>query len=305
MEKVFLYIILLILLILFLLKLRYHTYNHKIDVCILDCGEKHLQNSSIVFCGLIKNASENIDNAKRNIYSVVKKCKRYKVILLENDSKDNTREKLLQWVSEDINVVVLGCGVNVKKCSINDIKNVNDKDYGKRRIDKMIYLRNIYLRYIYENYSDYDYTIVYDYDLKLVCYKDGLYKAFYNLYTDNSINVLSPYAFKYFNFWLYEWYRLLDSYAFVKENPQDKDDYLDDSKKRTYCDKIAKKGKLFKVTSSFGAMNIYRMSALLQKYYRTYEIGDKAVCEHVCLHMDIGNVYVDPLFQCHVISNTS
>lgn len=302
------YSLLLLILIVFFSYLKGYEYPFKINCDIKNIGESHIRDSSIIFCGLIKNGSYNIESIKKTIYSIVGICKTYKILIVENDSVDNTRQLLLEWVKKDRNVIVLGCGVNSEKCNIESIKNNNLKGKEKDRIDKMVYLRNIYMKYISKNLRDYDYTIVYDCDLVGKLYMDGVYHSFYNL-KNYDINAVSAYGFindsknKMLSF-LFDKLHIYDSYAFLKYNPS-KTDYIDSISKLYYIDSISKykKDKIIKVSSCFNGITIYRTESILDRLYKTIIIDDNVLCEHVPLNLEISKIYLSYLFVYNISKN--
>lgn len=282
-----------------------YQYKYKINKDIIMIGKKHLSESSVVFCGLLKNCSKNIPHIKKSLYDILSKCRDYKVLIVENDSIDNTRARLLEWSREDSNVIVLGCGVNREECKIYSIRVNNLKDHSRKRMDKMVYLRNIYLEYIYSNFSKYDYTIVYDFDINGKLFMDGFYNCFYNLLNNTDINAISPNSFRY-NYENNKFFKPTiyhDPYAFIKDNPITEEDYIDDEKKLIDVDIITNTEKLTRVKSAFAGITIYRTKSLYGKYYTTFDIADKAICEHAGLNFQVSNIYIDPKFEYLILDN--
>ena len=295
--------IILLLVILCIYKSRNYRYKYKIDPNRIEIGKKHLSDSSVVFCGLLKNCSKNIPHIKKSLYDILSKCREYKVLIVENDSTDDTRSKLLEWNREDSNVIVLGCGVNSEYCEIKSIHDNNLKDHSRKRMDKMVYLRNIYLDYIYNNFSHYDYTIVYDFDIKGKLFMDGFYNCFYSLLKNKDINAISPNSFRYYNYLWSSLKQYYDPYAFIKEVPEIDKDYIDDSTKYIDINRIMSDEKLTRVKSAFAGITIYKTKSLYGKYYTTFDIADKSICEHAGLNFQVSNIYIDPKFEYLILDN--
>jgi glycosyltransferase involved in cell wall biosynthesis len=69
----------------------------------------------------------------------------YNVLIVENDSSDNTRNICLDWSNQNKRVKVLGCGgYNLDVCNLNMKKTLNHS-VNFYRMEKMAKLRNIYL----------------------------------------------------------------------------------------------------------------------------------------------------------------
>ena len=81
-------------------------------------GKRIAAEKGIIFTGLLRDAGKAIPAIRKKVEQVGSKFKNYRVLLVENNSKDGTREKLLQWAKENPRVTILGCGVNVEECSI-------------------------------------------------------------------------------------------------------------------------------------------------------------------------------------------
>lgn len=279
-----------------------YKYTFKVNEDRKFYGKKVIENSSIIVCGLIRDGENNIEHIKQNVYSLIEGCKKYKILIVENDSIDNTRKILLKWSEIDNNVIILGCGVNIDKCEMKLDKTVV-YDHGMKRINKMVYLRNIYLEYIYNHLTDYDYTIVYDYDLYGTIYKDGLYDTFYHFINNNNIDCIGPNGFKYYNFIMLTIKHYYDTYAFVIDNITNYKDLIDDDIKRKYINKLLSTLSLKKVSSCFGGIIIYKNKSIKNKYYNTTNIFGHALCEHAGLNFQLSNVYINPVFEYNIYYN--
>jgi len=103
----------------------------------------------VVFCGIAKNNSDTIDSTMHNINRLISLFDEYKIVIYENDSSDNTLEKLKKI--RDTNVIILSEKLNAPV---------------ERDLKIMAYARNQYLNYIIKHYIDYDLMIVLDMDFK-------------------------------------------------------------------------------------------------------------------------------------------
>ena len=113
---------------------------------------KKIDQSSIIICSIVRNAEKRL---RRNIPVVQEFCKyfaNYRVIVYENDSTDNTKKILAEWVDRDSEHIValmniLGAGKTIP--SQNNVT-VNPF-FSRNRIEKMACLRNQYMKYIDDN----------------------------------------------------------------------------------------------------------------------------------------------------------
>ena len=168
----------------------------------------------------------------------------------------------------------------------------------------MVYLRNIYLEYIYNNLSNYDYTIVYDFDLYGNIYEDGIYNTFYNLLKDNTIDAIGSNSFKYYNFIIFDKKTYRDPYAFIRYDIKSINDIMYNNHKMKTIDNLLKTDSLKRVISCFGGLMIYRTSSIYNKYHNTSYVTDNIVlCEHVGLNNQLSNVYINPVFEYNILYN--
>src|SRR5207253_156664 len=75
-------------------------------------GKKLASQQKVLITGLIRDGEHNIEYIKKRMEAVGKCFSDYRIIIVENNSKDLTREKLLEWSDKNPKVIILGCGVN-------------------------------------------------------------------------------------------------------------------------------------------------------------------------------------------------
>lgn len=166
-------------------------------------GKKIARDQKVIITGLVRDVSDKIPFIKKKVESVGSQFKDYRVLIVENDSKDDTRDLLLKWTKENPKVIILGCGINFTGDNSYNDSPVNNKkshchisfaskkteghpvSYG--RIEKMVHLRNIYLDHIKNNkeYHNFDYTIMWDFDTVGVVYIDGILSTIYAMNNKN------------------------------------------------------------------------------------------------------------------------
>ena len=144
---------------------------------LVNQGKQYMRSQRVVICTLLRDVSTKIASIIRRTEKIASFFGDYRILIVENDSKDDTRKKLLEWSQKNNKVVVLGCGENVEKCEMKLPKTEGHSVY-KSRIDKMVKLRNIYLDEIKERYTDFNYVIVWDMDIIGSVYIDGIQNSF-------------------------------------------------------------------------------------------------------------------------------
>ena len=254
-------------------------------------------NIRVLLCGMVRDRATHVKNMKivaRNMLSYFSKTSQ--VLILENDSKDNTRDKLLEWSKEDDNVKVLGCGLHEKTCQVTMKKTINH-EHESGRIAKMVLLRNETLKYIrMSEYDDVKYVIMFDFDKTDIPFY-GFMNFVYEFENNEKINAQCSLALR-------ADYNYYDPYA-----------HLDLGESMFACSSTRKIEQnlrmfdagtgIFYVKSCFNGLSMYRRDALLYVEYCTVdvfgdencEVGTKnrneAVCEHVCMHSQMDGIYLN------------
>ena len=244
-----------------------------------------MKHSKIVICGLLRDSEPIIEHIKEKIKGITHLFKDYHILIVENDSIDKTRHKLLEWRAGIKNKLdVLGCKINAPYCHMNFPKTIGHYA-GLKRIQKMAYLRNIYLNHIKKNYSTWDYMMVIDLDLISTLYVDGIANTFGYFKQDNTISGIC--GNELFNYMIKTVY--YDQYAHEE---------LDQTKGTMYIQNKYSKLKigdqLEKITSGFSGCTIYRISMMLNTNYGTYKENGSSLCEHIYLNRQLKNFYLNP-----------
>lgn len=248
-------------------------------------GFDNMKTKKVVIAGLLRNTASRIPEIERRVEALGKLFSDYRVLIVENDSKDNTRNLLLNWSKRNPKVIILGCGYNVSECHLG-FKPTEGHSVYRSRIEKMVYLRNIYLNEIKKNYSNYDYSIIWDFDIIGSVYLDGIANSFGYLKSEPNLDIVCAYG-------IYTWGPIkifYDTYAILE-----KGDVFDIKYKRSHDIrkglglglKYKRGNEPISVNSCFSGFTIYKMKSLLspQVYYSTSSKEDNNLeCEHVGLH---------------------
>lgn len=269
----------------------------------VQAGKKSSRNSSIVIAGLVRNAAFKIPELKERCYSITRMFKTYKIVIVENNSTDNSREFLLDWTNDDPNVVVLCQDIfatNQKECDILNLfpksENLGNSPHPQR-IQKMAFLRNVYLKHIQHYYPDYDYLCVMDMDLGGILYPDGFLHSIYVLNSHPNLDAVACNGMLLQPSGQYIYY---DSFAhietgdpYVWENQTAKSNH--DRYVHSYItDKYIKSMELDRVRSAFGGIVLYKNKKI--KENKMYEFSSNFFsCEHSYFHKNM-NMVVNPRF---------
>jgi hypothetical protein len=274
-------------------------------------GLKEAGLKRVVFAALVRDVEERLPEIKRKVERIGKIFKDYRVLIVENDSKDNTRRELLRWAKINPRVEVLGCGRNSKECSIKLAKAKTDGHYvDRQRIEKMVFLRNIYLKEIKDSYSTYDYAIFWDLDTIGTVYLDGICNSLGYMASGvddaagHDISVMCANG-------IYKWGPLTlfyDTYATVLPGESFHIDMKTshDIRKGLWEARYELGDSPVEVDSCFSGFAIYRVEALLPDGV-VYDMSgdDNLECEHVRLNMKIkGRKMINPSMINLVLENS-
>lgn len=254
-------------------------------------GKKICQKSSIVICCLCRNIERCFSKSKARLEGVGCLFSEYKIILFENDSKDQSRSLLQQWDIDNPNVHLLNCSdIGLPNCQL-DIKHGYTISHNDR-IKNMCFYRNRYLDYVKKNYAHYNFLMVYDFDLEGGFLKSGIYDSlgreeYWDGIFANGRTPLPPFGIGS---------TMYDGLAFLKDEKCVKDSTL----KRFWhlCLLNGRIGDpLIPVLSAFNGMAIYRIPSILRSSYAV--LDPPLACEHVGLHNDMskkgfGTFYINP-----------
>lgn len=250
--------------------------------------------SSIVVCGIVRNAETGL---KRNIPVINSICANfhdYKIVVFENNSKDRTKKILEAWHdSNHENVFILMEDYELEKV-IPSYKEVKcNPFFSLWRIEKMANLRNKYLDFIdYKGWNP-DYLMVVDLDISKI-YEGGFFSSFTSSFEWDAVTAngysYSPSFRK----------RYHDTYALVELGNEDIPQTENSIYGNGYVFRDLK--KWVPVYSAFGGLSIYRyekIKGLRYKAIPNYNSRVESRCEHYSIFRQMwsrGNlsVYINP-----------
>lgn len=262
-------------------------------------GRQTAKKSSVVVCGTLRDAASQLDSIIKRVTSVTAMFENYLVLIVENDSVDDTRKRLLRWANNDPKVKILGCGVNAPSCKMPKAKaKTEGHSVDAARIEKMVHIRNVYMDYIHSNNVHADYILVWDLDIIGSLYTDGVANTISWMHFNRNIQAVCAYG-------VYRWmYTTLyyDTYAHVDLDDKKFDlskKHLDDIKKGLKV-RYSRGDPLVKVVSCFGGATVYRGDSIFGK---RYFLSDNIECEHTSLCRQLNGVYVNPSMIHYVLYN--
>lgn len=230
---------------------------------------RNVLKNNAVFCLLARDCAEKL---KGNIHIIeyyrgffVASC----VIVIENDSKDDTNNVLEDWKSKSDRII---------------ISHVDSSDFNqKARIERMSICRNTYLDEIKKLVINPEYLILIDADLELK--KIDIFSVIQNAPSDwTGLFANGQYYCSYFGKKIPVAY--YDLFAYV---PYDSDEYeLNDNQmldNGTRVDKLIKRNEYTKCNSAFGGIGIYRYWAVEDARYEAVNNTKSKMHLHLCEHI--------------------
>jgi len=122
----------------------------------IETGYEQMKKYSIVIVGMSRNNEETIVENIRKIEKIGNYFEKYHILIFENDSYDDTRNKIKMIAGNSSNIELLSCNEQEEcKLGIEEIKTMNSEN-----LKKLCSLRNRYLNHVKSKYSKYDYLMV-------------------------------------------------------------------------------------------------------------------------------------------------
>lgn len=264
-------------------------------------GIRESANSKILIVGMVRDVAPSINNIIEKVERIGKHFKDYKVLIVENDSVDGTRNLLFGWKRKNPRVIILGCGVDsghessdlaspvslkssdlTSSCKIPKTPKTVGHEATRPRIEKMALLRNIYLDYIKNmpDRKDYSYTAIWDLDSLSVLYEDGVLHSLGVMAKDPTTGVVCANGIYNWGFFTYYY----DTYAHLEKGEvYDPSDKMAHNLRHGALESHYYRGEdPAEVDSCFAGFTIYRTEALVKSKYDLPQ--GNLVCEHVALH---------------------
>ncbi|MFV5698715.1 hypothetical protein ACM55H_10140 [Flavobacterium sp. ZT3R17] len=245
-------------------------------------------NKNVVIASLARDCDQSLPKMIDLIEELRENFLWSQVVVVENDSKDNTKNILFDWEKKGDGVKVISQDFGIKTIPDQTV-DMASPTISFYRIEKMSFYRNIYLDYIDTLLHEIDYVIVIDIDVKkfsvdeLVNSINQANKNWGGIFSNGvTIN-------KYLGFESKIYY---DVFAVYEYPLKEFFSYTDESLERTFrtINKNTKKYKYYNVISAFGGIGIYKYSAIkLLRYKAIKNIfnENEGICEHIPFNMAI------------------
>lgn len=269
------------------------TTRPSLKVNITYSDPTYFLDKNIIICGLARDIKKELPYIEQNLSTFTQNCKDHLILIVENDSKDGSRQLLLN-LKNKFNIVLLGCDQDSPICVMNSQRYGHVKT--KSRISKMVDIRNIYMDYINSLSPNlYDYVIMLDLDIMASVYKDGLHNTAYYLsrYPDIDMIGANSICLNVFRYFLNK-KPYYDDYA-MKPNIKT----IDHTKKANGTPE-----DLIRVDSCFGGYVIYKFNSIYGKRYQYMEDSNgMPICEHVVFNQQLKSKFINPKMVFPVLKN--
>lgn len=239
---------------------------------------RHLANSSITICGLARNCGAKLKGNIRFIEKLSAHFQESLVIVVEDGSKDDTRDVLSQWASATKNVIILDGHVSeFENPWGNASKGSPNPFYSFARISKMASLRNQYLEYLNGLNKEFEFLLILDFDVDRISW-EGVLNSFSRQF---EWDVVTAYGYSTGpNFKE----RYHDTFALVPLGENERPQTEKSIKSIQYAWKQNKLSMdLIPVYAGFGGLSIYKHSQVKSLRYTVLQNANDKVqvrCEH-------------------------
>lgn len=258
---------------------------------------KDLADKTVVIAALARNCAKQLPNNIRRIEELRCFFSKSYVIVIENDSKDATKEILKNWKKKAVNVYVISNDFQTDTIPVRTRS--LDPGTSAFRIEKMARYRNMYMDFIDSLGFPIDYVLMLDIDINyfsVMGVVDSILKAPLNwsaLFAYGIANVC------YNDFPLFPCY--YDCYAFVPVNRKkyelSSDNFL---LPRKYVFGRIAFTKYLSCSSAFGGIGIYKYKLISGKRYCCQENPAKNSMECLCEHVSFNCSLIDSIHMNYI-----
>lgn len=247
------------------------------------------ERAKIVVCGIVRDAEKGLKKNIPVIRDVLSKFLDYCIIMIENDSKDATKELLRGWSDAEKGKMTAVIEDTDASRTIPSEKNVDGVNpfFSHKRIDKMAHLRNKYMAVLEQRLSEEDFTpdymMVVDMDVAQL-YADAIMTSFKEGREWDAVCAFgystSPKLRR----------RYHDTYALTLW--EERDEPQTEQKIKEHADRFGRlqpTDEWIRVASGFGGIAVYRYEAVKGLRYSEPALDNnddrvEAKCEHYSLY---------------------
>lgn len=232
----------------------------------------------------------------------------YRVVIVENDSRDDTRKVLLRHAKKDPRFIVLCDGKrppNTLTCNlgVRSVRNARDKEQNlRKRVATLARFRQVYWDFVRDELPDYDYMCVVDWDLEGQLSTSGFFHGLYHARNSDVVAVNSFYRNANHDFRIYDTYPLLNNHRcdHLASNKRDEDERV----QKIMNEKLLtpQSAHPVHVESAFGGLALYNIQNITPKNPSYVSPTCPIECEHSTFHRNLV-VHIDPWMTFFITKN--
>ena len=266
------------------------------------------QEETIVFVGLCQdNGKDVLATWMPILRQIGEKFKDYRIIMVENDSLDDTRHQLLRQAEKDDRFIVL-CDQdrpeNTKTCQLGrrSVEKGGDKEMNlEKRVRTLAKFRQVYWDHVQKKYDNYTYMCIIDWDLEGQLSIPGFFHGLY--YARGYVDVVACNSYHKQNgsFYIHDTFPLLNENRcqYLRDNKS-----TEDLRMRKQMRERVLYGStyLVPVSSAFGGLALYNIQRVMARHADYKNPICPMECEHSTFHKNL-EVYIDPWMTFYITKN--
>lgn len=267
------------------------------------------RNERIVFVGLCQDHGRHALNAWLPVLEELGSFfSDYRVVIVENDSRDDTRQVLLQQARKDSRFVVLCDGnrpPNTLTCKLGlrSVRGSHEKESKlEKRVATLGRFRQVYWDYVRRQLPDYDYMCVVDWDLEGELSVPGFFHGLYHARNSDVVACNSFYRGIDGGVRVYDTYPLLNNHRceHLASNKRAEDVRVQKIMNERLL--TAHSAYPVRVESAFGGLALYNIPNITPKEPRYTNPICPIECEHSTFHRGLV-VHIDPWMTFYITKN--
>jgi len=265
-------------------------------------GQKFMSQQSVLICGLAQNCAGRLPGMLFQLEALGNLFGKYNVVVVENDSTDETAVILEDWVDRNPNVSITRFTYLKSPPQPTLHSRYSPAWFSADRIQRICFARNIYLDQVSAYQTDF--VIVVDMDL-LGISLDGISSSFstperWQAVASNGLRYTLRSPFRQSVYW--------DTYAYEPEIgfSGGAQSIAEVRKSQVALERQMRAGNWCSTRSAFGGLCVYRANLLKEVEYLVLSNENREIpwlCEHVGLHRAIRER--EPSFRVHINSAQS
>ncbi len=246
-----------------------------------------ISESSVILCGIARDCAPQLSRLIPRLEDLAAKFRSYKIIVVENNSRDHTARIISSWAASNCNVIPII--FSRPDPEHQRIEGDFPGDFDHSRISRIAFARNIYLKELQQQQPA-DFVIIVDLDIMNFSIP-GIANSFgwcnkWDCATSSGLRYTLRAPFSPTVYW--------DAFAYEPEEgfPGGIQSlrYIRSNQKKLR--KQIRDNVLISASSAFGGLAIYKYRSLINQRYKVLTNSDPEVpvlCEHVALHRSMAD----------------